>query len=362
MDKNRLCRLPTDMTQSHSKVVVCPGIDHSRIYIRVDICESFVCDVPCTLVKFVVNDRWWNTFMHTRDYSRVVDTYELEQKIHFPQGWVSVHLDEYDVSLCTCQKDGHVQDEAVSWDIGLYMAKLQQLFLDTIDRNEEDDMFPTEAIIRETMKPLVKIVKGSRNDSFAISTDIIITSVQGMENVWKHAIQSMKPMLLDTIPWKSLAVTIYDEIATVETNANILTYQWDTSYITDVCTNVLSFLACIHDFTSESSSRQIKHYMSNPRCIRALWLGMAKHTMIDKQWVAEVGKNCFGVKLRAPTDLIRIVMGRIQRHNHRMFLMTMIWRLQRWKWRAVKNQNHPLVLYKRGVFDEPFEAQVKTCL
>lgn len=301
------------------------------------------------LIAFYVDSYWWNTFIHSEAYNRLHES-------NIADGYVRIHFDpDQDVSpaqspLCTCLHESHCDE--YHWEDSFYLSKLQTYYTDTMSTSSR---FPNADEIRLFMAPWVQIIKDCRNDALTRSNDLTTNCMRDIQQKWNKEADHLVSCACAFGSRVPRSKEIAKKLLHAITDKYLLQHQWNTSVLYQVSSNVTSFLSYMQVWISGRNFSKL-HDMS-PRCIRMLARDIFHAgALLEPEWVRIINKQCFDVECSQLSTLITQLVELRKKHLVSMFMMTIPQRLQRWRWNAVRNQNHPRVLFEKGVFGHETRA------
>lgn len=330
-------------------VIICPLLQKGyTAKIIVEVLE--IQDIH--IVNFEVNGEKWGSFVHSIHYN-TFNGITLEES-----GWYRVHYtyldDILDLRVCICEQGRHEREMYMSWEHGMYMTKV----IDMYCRHwEQYRSFPTPQEVKLQLQVSVQMVKSSRNSIPAESEKLQGKMYEFVEEIWNQKIQEFveKARVYSMIPFSS---TCLEEIGEQWREEYMISDEFNTGQLSTTLDQVDKMFRII-----ESHCERDSYWLWNDRDIRNLSRDLVKGLGISWNHVTLKTIECvFDARPSAVshfcssrlTNILHGILRKMLEKKVRMFMMSLPIRLERWRWAAVRNQNHPLVLKKRGVFEQPF--------
>jgi hypothetical protein len=330
-------------------VIICPLLQRghtAKIIVEVlDIQDIHIVD-------FEVNGDRWGSFVHSAHYSTFRGL-PLEKS-----GWYRVHYtyldDTLDLRLCICEQGRHERECSKSWEHGMYMTKV----IDMYCRHwEQYRSFPAPQEVRSELQVFVQMVKSSRNFVSTESEKLQDEMYEFVGEIWNQKIQEFaeKAKGYGMIPFSSSCL---EEIGEQWREEYMISDECNTSQLTASLEQVDKMFRLIMVHCERSS-----YWLWDDRDLRNFSRDLVKG--LGSSWnhlTLKTIESMFGARASTVghfcssrlTNILHGIFKKMLEKKVRMFMMSLPIRLTRWRWTAVRNQNHPLVLKKRGVFEQPF--------
>ena len=327
-----LPQVTPEVTPGLMRWLLCPSlVRHKNI--------SVVVEQPCpTMIRFTVDNQEWNTYMHSYDFNRRFGTVVQD-------GWIRVHYNpgtECEVALCHCMDEDHAETY-YHYDYSITLKCVEKLFL---DHYEKRGTFPDLPEIRESLRPVVQIIKSIRaynrtnEEVLQDAKDAIYLEWNSVVHEYMHRVKTLcKKVPLGTVCVSRVGNALIDRY--------YLEYQFDLTFLREQLDRLYSFLHAMQvDLCKNPKGGSEKRS-------ELVWKSLPK-----EQVVLEALYGLFEV-LEIPEipDLkdLALLEAMYQVYRQRqvwLFMLSLGVRLRRWRWNSVRNQNHPSVLKARGRFGD----------
>lgn len=324
-------------------VLICPSlVPHQRIKVIIEAKEHKGIHV----IYFEVDGHPWAYLVHSAHYLAL-------KGIELSQGWYQIHpiyREEdsiADIRLCLCEEHHHM---SFHWEYGFYMNKIIDIYC---THWEEHQLFPTPQEIRILIRPYVQLVKGSRSSVPCKVSTLQDFAYRLVEQTWDEQTKKITDQVRSfaDIP---MGVTCIEKLAENCKQLYLASDEFDTFQLMICLEQAHDFFYLLQrEFDEHSSSWCMsKTYLRN-FCRKVLketgffWTPENKDIIMQHYQCIHIGSYL----TEQVGELIETICKKRKEKRNLQRIMTIPLCCFLWKWRAIRNQNHPDILQKRGVFN-----------
>lgn len=288
------------------------------------------------VLDFRVDGERWSSMMHSDD---------LNLGPSFLYGWYRVHYtlinDDLNVKLCLCES----HESCKSWELGFYMDRVLHEYCHAW---KTQGSFPSLQAIKDAVWTRVEIVKNAREQVVGTSLVLRQRARDVASNRWNIIIDE-HAAIARRFYRIALADKLVRDVGMQCKDAFMSADELDTSRLAQAMKATTRVMARVHEECEKRQGAAWTQQDVCDFCFRAL----AENR--GEPWLFLSGIPASG-GVHGTSKVVRRLLELAQEKRKRLFFMSLAYRMIRWRWRAVRGQNHPNVLKQRGVFDSIFPS------
>lgn len=337
-----------------SALLVCPSlVPQQRVKIVIEVNEY---SNGIQLLHFEVDGYTWCHLIHSVHY-------EIYKEVELPKGWYRVHLahgtdhDVNDIRLCLCD-ESHEISMGFSWEYGLYMNTIVEIYT---KEWEERRSFPEPQDIRARLRPFVQIVKAARDSIANKAIGLQEEAYRLVEQEWDLRIRHVTRQV-NALPDVPLGASCIELLARECKNKYMTTDEFDTYRLLLVLEQAYEFFFLFQTkFDSEGASwckehGQVRTFVKTVLQTTGLFWTSEHISLFRYHYDCETDETYLTGQM---FHIILAMYEKWKKRQQALMFMSVPIRCLAWKWRAIRNQNHPAVLQRRGFFDLSHECNKK---
>ena len=277
-------------------------------------------------IRFSVDQGEWNTYIHSYDYNKKHGT-------DISDGWLRIHEDS---KVCDCFDQDHL-DTYCTYDCTITMKCLEKFFLEYY---ETRGTFPNREEIKDTLRPIIQVIKSIRT-FHEKQTDVHQEATDAIFVEWNSKLQEYMHRVKRLCKNTPFALTCMSRVGNALIDRYSTEHQYDMDMFEDLLDKTFSFLQTIHWEIPKKGAPNYFVYEQVPKC-PLIQETLCDFLEIEEQTLKEIA-------------IVEALYALYLQRKKWLWFLTIRTRLLRWKYRAIRNQNHPDILAKRGVFGHPMQ-------